>query len=78
MTSINDPLVPINPHPRKAKKSLAAEFWEDFLMIFITADSFIGILLSIVLAIAFLFRWLFFLVGKYLIRLDIKKPSVRK
>lgn len=69
--------IPINPN-RHAKQSLRSEFWQDFLTIFIGADDIFGFFLSIISAVLFIITWTLFLVGKYVFRLDLKKPKPRK
>jgi len=58
-----------------AEKSLANEFWTDFLFIFSSADSIIGIFISIILAILFIFKWLLFLIEKFILRMNVEKPK---
>lgn len=68
--------IPINPH-KHAKKSLWSEFWQDFLTIFVGVDDLVGVVFSVILAVFFVFRWGFFLIGKVL-GLRLRMPSVKK
>jgi len=65
--------IPINPYT-KGKKSLWTEFWTDFIHIFIASD-ILGIFFSILEAIFFIIKWTFFLIGKFILRLNINKPK---
>ena len=69
--------IPINPNPH-AKQSTKSEFWTELGTIFIGADDIVGFFLSIVLAILFIIKWTFYLIGKYVFRFDIKKPIAKK
>jgi len=68
--------IPINPH-RHAKKSLRSEFWGDFLAIFTGVDDPVGVVFSVLLAVIFLIKWGFFLIGR-LVGLKIKIPRVNQ
>ena len=69
--------VPINPNAH-AKQSKKSEFWEDLGSIFVGADDVVGFFLSIILAIFLIIKWIFYLIGKYVLRLKINKPIVKK
>ncbi|MBI5066310.1 hypothetical protein HZA97_08805 [Candidatus Woesearchaeota archaeon] len=67
-------MIPINPGKKLAKRSLWSEFAEGFLLIFTHTDPG-GIIFSIINAIIFLTYWIFFLVGKYVLRIDMDNPT---
>ncbi len=69
--------IPINPH-KGSKQSLKSEFWTELGTIFTGNDDMIGVFMSIILAFIFVIRWLFFLMNKYLLRLNMNKPAVKK
>ncbi len=69
--------IPINPH-RHAEKSKQSEFWTDFLTIFAGVDDPVGFVMSIILAIGFVFKWGIFLIGTGLFRLKLTTPRVKK
>ena len=69
--------VPINPN-RHAEKTLWQEFWTDFLLIFVGLDDIIGIILSVFIAVMFVIKWGFFLVGRFVLRMNLEKPKTSK
>lgn len=68
--------IPINPN-RHAEKTLWQEFWRDFIGIFGGAD-FVGLVLGVICAIFFIISWGFFLVGKFILRMNLEKPKTSK
>lgn len=71
-----DQIIPINPYPG-AKKSKKTEFWTDLVSLFMGVDDPVGAVMAVTLAIGFVFKWGFFLLGKVL-GLKLTKPKVKK
>lgn len=69
--------IPMNPGIH-VKQSKTSEFWTEFLSIFTGSSDLVGILFSLVLAIFFTGKWVAYLIGKFLLRLNVKKPIARK
>ncbi len=66
----------INP-PSGAKKTLRQEFWTDFIGIFTAPDDIIGVALGAICAIWFVLAWGFFLMGKFVFRMNLEKPKAK-
>ena len=68
--------VPINLH-RHAEKTLWQEFWRDFIGIFGGFD-IVGLILGVFIAFIFIIEWGFFLIGKFILRMNLERPKTNK
>lgn len=78
MRDLNSIGIPINPNKHSAKKSLISEFFEGLLLIFIGTGDIIGVVFSLVHAVFFIFHWAFFLIGRFVFRINMNKPEIKK
>ncbi|MBI5064881.1 hypothetical protein HZA97_01470 [Candidatus Woesearchaeota archaeon] len=78
MHDLNSIGIPINPNKHPAKKSLFSEFFEGLSLIFIGTGDIIGIIFSLIHAVIFILYWTLFLIERFILRLNIDKPKVKK
>ena len=75
---INESYIPMGSG-RYAEKSLWNEFWTDFIHIFSAGGpDVIGIIFAVGYSLIFILRWLFFLIERFILKLNVKKPEVKK
>ena len=78
MRDLNSTKVPINPKRHYAKESSISQFCMDIESCFTGGYDMFDFILAFISAVILVINWVLFLIGKFVLRLNLNKPKVKK